>query len=213
MGRDFLLVHASWSSILEPLTGDIEKILQRIEDDSVTPDRNLIFKALEIDVEDVRIVIFGQDPYPAHGSAMGLAFSVPSSVTKIPASLRNIFAELQSDVGVPTPTQGDLSPWSKKGVLLLNRILTTRIGETGAHSHIGWQKITDAIAQELGRRGVIAILWGKNAQELAPFFTHVILSPHPSPLSAHRGFLGSRPFSRANSMLENLGKPGIDWSL
>ena len=106
MGHDFLLVHASWSSILEPLSGDIEEILQRIEDDSVTPDRNLIFKALEIDVEDVRIVIFGQDPYPTYGSAMGLAFSVPSSVTKIPASLRNIFAELQSDVGVPTPTQG-----------------------------------------------------------------------------------------------------------
>ena len=125
------------------MTGEIEKILQRIEDDSVTPDRNLIFKALEIDADDVRIVIFGQDPYPTQGSAMGLAFSVPSSVTKIPASLRNIFAELQSDVGVPTPTQGDLSPWSKKGVLLLNRILTTRIGETGAHSHIGWQKITD----------------------------------------------------------------------
>ena len=144
---------------------------------------------------------------------MGLAFSVAPSVQKIPASLKNIFTELMSDVGVPLPKNGDLSPWSGNGVLLLNRILTTKIGESGSHADIGWRKITDHIASELGKRDLVAILWGKQAQELAPFFRLKVEGVHPSPLSAYKGFFGSRPFSRVNEILIAEGKTPIDWSL
>jgi uracil-DNA glycosylase len=144
---------------------------------------------------------------------MGLAFSVAPTVAKIPASLKNIFAELKNDLGIPTPTTGDLSPWSANGVLLLNRILTTKIAESGNHADIGWRKITDHIASELGKRDLVAILWGKQAQELAPFFRLKVEGVHPSPLSAYKGFFGSRPFSRVNEILIAEGKTPIDWSL
>ena len=206
-------MHDSWLRLLDPVAPEIEKILKEIADEDIAPRREEIFRAFDIDLEEVRVVIFGQDPYPTKGNAMGLAFSVPETVTPIPSSLRNIFQELESDLGIGRPLSGDLTAWESSGVLLLNRVLTTRVGETAAHSDLGWQHITSHIARELGARGVIAILWGKSAQELSGNFIKYISSAHPSPLSAYRGFFGSKPFSRANELLVAQGKEPIDWSL
>jgi uracil-DNA glycosylase len=184
-----------------------------LQGQEIAPPFQLIFKAFEIDLESIKCVIVGQDPYPTPGNAMGLALSVNPSVAKIPASLRNIFTELNTDVGIMLPKNGDLTSWSKHGVLLLNRILTTETGESDAHSNLGWEKITNHIACELGKRGVVAILWGKKAQELAQFFPLRVESVHPSPLSAYKGFFGSKPFSKVNALLRSSGKSSIDWSL
>jgi uracil-DNA glycosylase len=213
MVRASLPVHDSWLRLLDPVAPEIEKILKEIADEDIAPRREEIFRAFDIDLEEVRVVIFGQDPYPTKGNAMGLAFSVPETVTPIPSSLRNIFQELESDLGCEKPASGDLTAWESSGVLLLNRVLTTRVGETAAHSDLGWQHITNHIARELGTRGVIAILWGKSAQELSGNFRNYISSAHPSPLSAYRGFFGSQPFSRANELLVAQGKEPIDWSI
>ena len=206
-------MHASWLRLLEPVAPDIEKILAKIADEDIAPPREEIFRAFDIDLEEVQVVIFGQDPYPTKGNAMGLAFSVPTNVTHIPASLRNIFQELENDLGLRRPLSGDLTSWERSGVLLLNRVLTTRVGEPAAHSNLGWQNITNHIARELGARGVIAILWGKSAQELAEYFSNYISSAHPSPLSAYRGFFGSKPFSRVNELLITQGRSPVNWSL
>ncbi len=206
-------VHVSWQRLLEPLAPEIDRILGRIEDEITAPARDSIFRALELDLEKVKVVIFGQDPYPTPGNAMGMAFSIPPEIVRVPASLRNLFQELESDLGVRKPVSGDLSAWESSGVLLLNRVLTTRIGESAAHADLGWQRITDFIAQELGSRGVVAILWGKSAQELSQYFEYQISSAHPSPLSAYRGFFGSKPFSRTNELLIAQGKEPIDWNL
>lgn len=208
-----LPVHVSWQRLLEPLAPQIERILAQIDSEKTAPSRELIFRALELDLEKVKVVIFGQDPYPTPGNAMGLAFSVPKEVSRVPASLSNIFKELKSDIGVKGPISGDLSAWEKSGVLLLNRILTTRIGESAAHASLGWNLITDYLAKELGSRGVVAVLWGNSAQELSKYFDFKISSAHPSPLSAHRGFFGSKPFSRVNELLAVQGKEPIDWTL
>ena len=213
MVRASLPVHDSWLRLLDPVAPEIELILKKIANEDIAPRREEIFRAFDIDLEKVRVVIFGQDPYPTKGNAMGLAFSVPETVTPIPSSLRNIFKELESDLGFEKPVSGDLTAWERSGVLLLNRVLTTRVGETGAHLDLGWQHITNHIARELGARGVIAILWGKSAQELSGNFIKHISSPHPSPLSAYRGFFGSKPFSRANELLVAQGEDPIDWSL
>ena len=213
MVRASSLVHVSWQRLLEPLAPEIDRILAQLEDEITAPSRVSIFRALELDLEKVKVVIFGQDPYPTPGNAMGMAFSIPPEISQIPASLRNIFQELESDLGVEKPASGDLSAWESSGVLLLNRVLTTRIGESAAHADVGWQRITDFIAKELGSRGVVAILWGKSAQELSQYFQYQISSAHPSPLSAYRGFFGSKPFSRTNELLVAQGKEPIDWSL
>ena len=213
MVRASLPVHDSWLRLLDPVAPEIEIILKKITNEDIAPRREEIFRAFDIDLEKVRVVIFGQDPYPTKGNAMGLAFSVPENVTPIPSSLRNIFKELESDLGFEKPVSGDLTAWERSGVLLLNRVLTTRVGETGAHLDLGWQHITNHIARELGARGVIAILWGKSAQELSGNFIKHISSAHPSPLSAYRGFFGSQPFSRANELLVAQGEEPIDWSL
>ena len=207
------LVHSSWSSIFEPLEGLLAKVLAKIDGQETAPRRDLIFEAFSCDFDSVRCVIVGQDPYPTQGNAMGLAFSVPRSVTRIPQSLKNIYTELESDIGIEPPSHGDLSKWSKSGVLLLNRVLTTRVGESDSHKEIGWQEITDSIAAELGKRDVVAILWGKQAQELSKFFRYSVQSVHPSPLSAYRGFFGSKPFSQVNEILTSIGREEIDWSL
>jgi uracil-DNA glycosylase len=159
----------------------------------------------------VRCVIIGQDPYPTAGHANGLSFSTHPSVTPLPKSLQNIFTEYQSDLGETAPLNGDLSSWDSQGVMLLNRVLTTEVGTANAHTKFGWQRITDAVARELGARGVVAILWGRQAQELAQFFPYRVESPHPSPLSAYRGFFGSKPFSKVNAILVAQGKPRISW--
>lgn len=210
---DSLHVHSSWNSIFKPIQNDVDLLLEKLSDLRLAPPTSSIFRAFERDLNSVRCVIVGQDPYPTPGAAMGLAFSVDQSVTRIPASLRNIFTELQSDVGVTIPKSGDLTPWANSGVLLLNRVLTTIVGESNAHSHIGWQKITDHIARELGERKVVAILWGRQAQELSGYFPFHITGVHPSPLSAYRGFFGSKPFSKVNSILLANGREPINWSL
>ena len=206
-------VHSSWSSIFEPLEGLLSQVLTRIDGEETAPSRDLIFEAFSCDFDSVRCVIIGQDPYPTQGNAMGLAFSVPRSVTRIPQSLKNIYTELESDIGIEPPSHGDLSKWSKSGVLLLNRVLTTRVGESDSHKEIGWQEITDSIAAELGKRDVVAILWGKQAQELSKFFKYSVQSVHPSPLSAYRGFFGSKPFSQVNDILKSIGRKEIDWTI
>ena len=206
-------VHSSWAPVLKPLEGLISEVLSRIEGEDTAPARELIFQAFATDLESIRCVIIGQDPYPTPGNAMGLAFSVPAYVAPIPQSLRNIFAELESDIGITPPSCGDLSQWTKSGVLLLNRVLTTRLGESDAHKNVGWQEFTNQIAIELGKRDVVAILWGRQAQELSKFFRYSVTSVHPSPLSAYRGFFGSKPFSQVNEILTRTGRPPIDWSL
>ena len=169
-------------------------------------------RAFELPLEEVRVLIVGQDPYPTVGHAHGLAFSVDSSVTPLPASLRNIFKELHSDLGIDR-SQGDLSDWSDQGIMLINRILTTDVGQSLAHENIGWQVVTNRVAMTLGQRDVIAVLWGNSAQELRKFFPseNVIASVHPSPLSAYRGFFDSKPFSQVNEKLIAKGYPLISW--
>jgi len=176
-----------------------------------------VLRAFEQPLNDVRVLITGQDPYPTPGHAVGLSFSVAPDVQPIPRSLQNIYAELHSDLGIaPAPT-GDLTPWSRQGVLLLNRVLTVRPGQAGSHRGKGWETVTEQAIRALASRGgpLVAILWGRDARNLRPLLgdVPVIESAHPSPLSARNGFFGSRPFSRTNALLEQQGAAPIDWRL
>jgi uracil-DNA glycosylase len=172
---------------------------------------------------DVRVLVVGQDPYPTPGHAIGLAFAVDRNVRPLPGSLRNILAELEADLGLPRPSHGDLSAWVAQGVLLLNRVLTVRHGDPGSHREWGWEQVTDAIVDGLMAHHraagipLVALLWGRDAQTLAPRLraggAEVLTAPHPSPLSAHRGFLGSRPFTRVNALLDAAGGTPVDWRL
>lgn len=208
-----LHVHSSWKPVLEPFSADIARILGSLQGSSIAPAQDEIFAALEVPLSEVRCVIIGQDPYPTAGNAHGLAFSIPDEVRRIPASLQNIFKELHSDLGLDIPQSGNLEKWRNQGVLLLNRILTTEIGRSNAHSGLGWQVITKSIAEASADQGAVAILWGKEAQGLAPLFKESILSAHPSPLSAYRGFFGSKPFSKVNEALIRIGREPIEWRL
>jgi uracil-DNA glycosylase len=185
----------------------------------IFPPHDQIFAAFDAtSLASTRVVIVGQDPYHGPGQANGLAFSVNTDV-KIPPSLRNIFRELADDIAAPVPSHGDLSHWSHQGVLLLNSTLTVRSGE--AHSHVGhgWETFTDRVIEYISahKLGCIFILWGSSAQKKAhlinPNRHHIVSAPHPSPLSAHRGFLGSRPFSQTNRLLVESGHTPIDWVL
>jgi uracil-DNA glycosylase len=168
-------------------------------------------------MDAVRVLIVGQDPYPGPGHAVGLAFSVSPKLQPLPRSLQNIFQELETDLGVPRPRNGDLTRWAERGVLLLNRTLTIGLGPGGSHRGKGWEAVTGQAITALAARGgpLVAILWGQQAQTLEPLLGGVpcIKSPHPSPLSARSGFFGSRPFSRANALLREQGAEPIDWSL
>ena len=206
-------VHSSWKPVLEPFSEKISRILNSLTSSQVTPAINQVFASLEIPLTEIKCVIIGQDPYPTAGNAHGLAFSTPDEVRKIPASLRNIFKELHSDLGLDIPQSGNLEKWRDQGVLLLNRILTTEVGRSNAHSDIGWQVITNAISQAAADQGAVAILWGREAQDLTPVFKESISSVHPSPLSAYRGFFGSKPFSKVNEALMRMGREPIDWRL
>ena len=208
-----LHVHSSWKPVLEPFSADIARILGSLQGSSIAPAQDEIFAALEVPLSEVRCVIIGQDPYPTAGNAHGLAFSIPDEVRRIPASLQNIFKELHSDLGLDIPQSGNLEKWRNQGVLLLNRVLTTEIGRSNAHSGLGWQVITKSIAEASADQGAVAILWGKEAQGLAPLFKESILSVHPSALSAYRGFFGSKPFSKVNEALIRIGREPIDWRL
>jgi uracil-DNA glycosylase len=183
----------------------------------ILPDGRNILRAFTQPLMATRVLIVGQDPYPTPGHAVGLCFSVAPDVRPLPPSLVNIFKEYGEDLGHPPPSTGDLSPWAERGVLLLNRALTVRAGSPNSHQGRGWEPVTEQAIRALAQRGgpLVAILWGRNARNLRPLLGNVpcIESPHPSPLSAHNGFFGSRPFSRANELLVRQGAEPIDWRL
>jgi uracil-DNA glycosylase len=176
-----------------------------------------VLRAFELPLDQVKVLVVGQDPYPTPGHPIGLSFAVAADVSPLPRSLVNIFTELGTDLGLPRPTTGDLTPWAERGVLLLNRVLTVSPGRPASHRGRGWEDLTAAAIDALAQRGgpLVAILWGRDARGLAPRLHGIpcIESAHPSPLSAHSGFFGSRPFSRANDHLRRLGADPIDWSL
>ena len=205
-------LHPEWQSELARHKELIESIDQFIQDREIAPTYDRVFRALSDPIASTKVVIFGQDPYPKKGHAHGLAFSVDDSVTPLPASLRNIFKELKSDVGIDR-IKGNLSDWCEQGVMLINRVLTTDAGQSMAHAQLGWQEVTNSVARGLGNRGVLAVLWGNSALELKSFFVedNVIASVHPSPLSAYRGFFGSSPFSQVNAKLVAKGYKEIIW--
>ena len=205
-------VHESWHPFFATRIDSINSIMHQLESVEIAPPRELVFRAFQADLNDVRVVIFGQDPYPGVGVANGLAFSVQSGVA-IPASLRNIFKEYSSDLGYESPKDGDLSAWSSNGVLLLNRALTTVVGERDSHKGIGWEMITEPLGEYLGSRGVAAILWGASSAQLEKYFSIKVKSAHPSPLSAYRGFFGSKPFTSINNLLIQNSLEPIDWKL
>jgi uracil-DNA glycosylase len=184
---------------------------------SYLPAPGHILRAFEQPLAGVRVLIVGQDPYPTPGHPVGLSFAVERSVRPVPRSLANIYAELKTDLGVEPAPHGDLTAWSEQGVLLLNRVLTVRPGEPASHRGKGWEAFTEAAIRALVARGgpLVAVLWGKDAQTLIPLLGAVphLSSVHPSPLSAARGFFGSRPFSRVNELLTGMGAEPIDWQL
>ena len=209
----FQSVHSSWFSILEPLEDSILATFDVVSKGEYIPTVDRILAPLSTPVDEVKVVIVGQDPYPNAEYADGYAFSVRTQVSPFPASLVNIFKELESDLGTPMPADGNLERWSRQGVLLVNRTLTTVPGESHAHQRSGWMAITEAIIREVASRGAVGILWGGNAQQMADYFdsSRVIKSAHPSPLSSYRGFFGSKPFSQCNEMLAQAGKTQISW--
>jgi len=208
-------LHPTWKDSLRDYLPLLDEIEEKISSDLYLPNSNLVMRALSHDLHQSKVLILGQDPYPNPNYPNGLAFSIPNTESKIPASLQNIFKELNSDLEIPIPRSGDLSSWAERGVVLLNRTLTCRSGESNSHLDIGWRAFTDACVEKLAANGAVAILWGNNAKECSKYFAteNLITSPHPSPLSAHRGFFGSKPFSRANAALKSAGKDPIDWSL
>ena len=216
------LVHPTWVPVLKDEQERLSALGDFLRAESSAdrpwlPAGSLILRAFQQPLPDIRVLIVGQDPYPTPGHPVGLSFSVAADVQPLPRSLTNIFKELITDLGVPNPRNGDLSPWSRQGVLMLNRVLTVQAGVAGSHRGRGWEAITEAAIRGLVARNqpLVAILWGRDAQSLVPLMPDVavIASAHPSPLSAERGFFGSRPFSRANSLLAQAGELPIDWAL
>lgn len=206
-------VHPSWQPILDPIQESIIHTFESISSSYFIPGVDRILAPLHYPLQEVRVVIVGQDPYPNPDYADGFAFSVRPEVTPFPASLTNILKELESDLGISLPKDGNLERWSAQGVMLINRTLTTIAGQSHAHQRSGWLEISEVLIGAVASRGSIGILWGGNAHQLSDLFepTMVIKSAHPSPLSAYRGFFGSRPFSHANSLLEERGLAPIQW--
>ncbi len=215
-------MHPSWLPAFKGLSAEIFSIREFLGAETVAgrdwlPAPSLVLRAFTQPLDQVKVVVLGQDPYPTPGHSVGLAFSVAPGVAP-PRSLVNIFRELQSDLGVNTPTNGDLTPWAQQGVLLLNSVLTVESGVSGSHRGKGWEQLTGAAIAALANRpegAPVAILWGKDAQVSGSDFDprFVISSPHPSPLSARRGFFRSKPFSRANELLHEKGVAPIEWEL
>ena len=213
-------MHSTWQDWLSRQKPFLEQIEQRLlAETKVAPDLNLVMRAFEADPATIKVVIIGQDPYPTDGDAIGLAFAMNPD-RKMPRSLMNIVNELEGDLGVKAQAQVDLSRWVEQGVLLLNRTLTTQIGQAGAHSKLGWDGFTKAALTELAKRNkLVFILWGSPAISLGrevaqgALNCRLIESVHPSPLSAYRGFFGSKPFSKTNEHLVALGLEPVDWSL
>jgi uracil-DNA glycosylase len=216
------IMDPGWAEALAPVADRIRAMGDFLRAELAAGRRYLpagdkVLRAFQQPLNDVRVLIMGQDPYPTPGNPVGLSFSVAPDVRRLPPSLINIFREYTADLGFPAPATGDLSPWSERGVLLLNRVLTVQPGQPGSHRGKGWEEVTDQAIRALAARPqpLVAILWGRDARSLAPLLGSVPLieSAHPSPNSADRGFFGSRPFSRANAALEEQGAPGIDWKL
>ncbi|MFA7266474.1 MAG: uracil-DNA glycosylase [Candidatus Nanopelagicales bacterium] len=216
------LVDPGWADALAPVASNLATMgdflrSELAADRGYVPAGPDVLAAFSRPFNDVRVLIVGQDPYPTPGHAMGLSFSVRPDVSPIPRSLANIYRELVGDVLVPRPTSGDLRPWAEQGVLLLNRVLTCEPGFPGSHRGKGWEQITAQAIRSLADRGkpLVAILWGRDAATARELLgeTPIIASAHPSPLSASRGFFGSRPFSRANELLKAQGAAPIDWAL
>lgn len=216
------LVHPTWAPVLEPLAGTLESLGDFLRAElragrDYLPASADVLRAFQLPMPEVRVLIMGQDPYPTPGHPVGLSFSVAADVRPIPRSLANIYTELNTDLGVPPAAHGDLSSWFHEGVLLLNRCLTVRPGKPGSHRGNGWEQITEAAISALAQRSgpLVAILWGKDAQSLIPLLGKVphIASAHPSPMSARTGFFGSKPFSRANTLLVEQGAGPISWAL
>jgi uracil-DNA glycosylase len=217
------IVETGWAGALAPVAGQIATAGDFLRAEIAAGRRYLpagtnILRAFTQPFDQVRVLIVGQDPYPTPGHAVGLSFSVQPQVRPLPRSLANIFREYHDDLDLPSPSNGDLSPWAERGVLLLNRVLTVEPGRPGSHRGKGWEQVTAQAIRALGARPaqpLVAILWGRDAGSLRPMLTDVpcIESAHPSPLSADRGFFGSRPFSRANHLLADLGTNPIDWTL
>jgi len=209
----FEQMHPEWQLALSQCRTDLNAIDTRLKSSETTPPYELIMRAYQKPLSEIKVVIFGQDPYPTPGVAQGLAFSTSETAHKLPASLRNIYKELESDCGAQPRDSGDLTHWSEQGVFLLNRILTTQPGFSMAHVHVGWQSFTEATAAVLGSQNVIGVFWGNTVKDLQKYFDPelTIRSAHPSPLSAYRGFFGSKPFSTANELLIKQGKSLITW--
>ncbi|MEB3069094.1 uracil-DNA glycosylase [[Mycobacterium] vasticus] len=217
------LVESGWATALEPVAEQVALMGKFLREEGAAgrgylPEGQNVLRAFTFPFDAVRVLIVGQDPYPTPGHAVGLSFSVAPQVRPLPRSLTNIFTEYSADLGYPTPSSGDLSGWAQRGVLLLNRVLTVRPGTPASHRGKGWEAVTECAIRALVARSqpMVAILWGRDAGTLKPMLNEscrTIESPHPSPLSASRGFFGSRPFSRANELLGELGAEPIDWRL
>ena len=217
------LLDEGWARALEPVADQIAGMGEFLRTEIAAGERYLpagpnILRAFTFPFDAVRVLIVGQDPYPTPGHAVGLSFSVASDVRPLPRSLSNIFTEYSADLGYPQPSSGDLSPWCERGVMLLNRVLTVRPGAPASHRGKGWEVVTECAIRALAARDqpLVAVLWGRDAATLKPWLTQscaVLESAHPSPLSASRGFFGSRPFSRANELLQGMGAEPLDWRL
>jgi uracil-DNA glycosylase len=216
------LMAPDWAGALAPVDERVAAMGQYLRAELAAGRRYLpagddIFQAFRRPLADVRVLIVGQDPYPTPGHPIGLSFAVAPDVRPLPGSLRNIYQELASDLGIPPAPHGDLRAWADQGVMLLNRVLTVRPGEAASHRGRGWEEVTSCAIDALVRRGgpTAAILWGRDAQSLKPVLGRIpwVDSVHPSPLSASRGFFGSRPFSRVNRLLEDQGGTPVSWAL
>ena len=220
------LVDDGWAQALEPVADQVAAMGDFLRAELAAGRRYLpagsnVLRAFTFPFEAVRVLIVGQDPYPTPGHPVGLSFSVASDVRPLPRSLENIYAEYCADLGYPTPSNGDLTPWAQQGVLLLNRVLTVQPGNPASHRGKGWEVVTECAIRALAARPqpLVAILWGRDASTLKPMLAAggarvaTIESAHPSPLSAQRGFFGSRPFSRANELLTGFGAQPVDWRL
>jgi uracil-DNA glycosylase len=216
------VVEAGWAQALAPVSERLTAMGEYLRAEIAAGRRYLpagenVLRAFKQPFHEVRVLIVGQDPYPTPGHPVGLSFSVAEDVRPLPKSLINIFQEYQNDLGFPAPSNGDLSPWTGRGVLLLNRALTVAPGRPNSHQGKGWEEITEQAIRALAARSepMVAILWGRNARNLRPLLGELpcVESAHPSPMSASGGFFGSRPFSRANELLAKQGAEPIDWQL
>ncbi|WP_327131067.1 uracil-DNA glycosylase [Streptomyces sp. NBC_01343] len=216
------IVEPGWARALEPVAAQIAAMGDFLRAEiaagrTYLPAGANVLRAFQQPFDEVKVLIVGQDPYPTPGHAMGLSFSVAPDVSPWPPSLDNIFRELHADLGVPRPANGDLTPWTRQGVLLLNRALTTAPRKTGGHRGKGWEAVTEQAIRALAARGkpLVSVLWGRDARNLRPLLGELpaVESVHPSPMSAANGFFGSRPFSKTNDLLVRQGAQPVDWQL